>query len=77
MRLSPEERQALGLRLMAVQNVLRDACAAIDDQATLCGAAGENGLAFAGHMLRESVAAHAKEVGRFTRRFIAENGVDE
>ena len=76
MALTPEERQALGLRLMAMQRALRDVCDSVDVQAKLCVEAGEKGMAFASHMLRDAIAAYSLEMARCVKKFIAEHDVD-
>lgn len=71
--MTPEDRQDIAVRLIAMQNTLRSVFEACEAQAALCNDAGAKRLAFATHMVRESLITYSKELNSFVLGVIHEN----
>lgn len=62
------EQVAILKQLSKQYNELKDTVASIADKADEFEAAELSGLAFSAHMVSESLAAYAKELGKYIRR---------
>lgn len=71
--MTDDDKIDVARRLMAMQGSLRSLTDSCEDQALLCEAAGAPGLAFAVHMLRESLAAYSVELNRWVTGLLAED----
>ena len=70
--MTPSERRHFAGRLVAMQQTLRAVFEACDAQAAVCDDAGAKRLAFAIHMVRESLIGYSKELNSFVLRVMSE-----
>lgn len=71
------ERNEIANRLIDQQKVLRGVFEACEAQAEMCDQAGAKRLAFACHMVRESLITYSKELNTFVLKFIAGESLEE
>jgi hypothetical protein len=71
--MTPEDRADVVRRLLAMQHSLRTVIEAAEVQATYCDAAGAKGLAFAVHMLKESLSVYSSELNRWVTAYIEDD----
>jgi hypothetical protein len=64
---------ALLRKLLDMQHSLRSVVEAAEMQADLARATGDDGFAFAIHMLRESLMIYSKELSRYVHKHIGES----
>jgi hypothetical protein len=69
---SDEKYDALG-RMLEMQAALRKVADGAELQATLAKQTGADGLAFAIHMLRESVLVYSSELSKWVEEYIGES----
>jgi hypothetical protein len=67
-----DERYAALRRMLEMQHGLRTVAEAAEAQAQLATETGALGLAFAIHMLRESVLVYSKELSKWVTEYIGE-----
>lgn len=71
--MNQREREAAAKRLMLMNTTIRSLADTIADAAGFATEANEKGLAFACHMLRESLLAYAKAVNRYGSRVLKDD----
>ena len=71
--MTPSERRHFAGRLVAMQQTLRSVFEACDAQAAVCDEAGGKRLAFAVHMVRESLIVYSKELNTFVLRVMSDD----
>jgi hypothetical protein len=70
--MTPDERYAVLARMLEMQHSLRNVVEAAELQARLAKETGADGLAFAVHMLKESVLAYSRELSKWVTEYIGE-----
>lgn len=75
--MTPDERRDFANRLIAQQQMLRTVFEACESQAAICDYAGAKRLAFAIHMVRESLIVYSKELNTFVLRFLGEESLED
>jgi hypothetical protein len=70
--MTPDERYAVLGRMLEMQHSLRNVVEAAELQARLAKETGADGLAFAVHMLRESVLVYSTELSKWVTEYIGE-----
>lgn len=68
-----KERHAAAKRLLLMNKTISALAETIADAAGFATEAGEKGLAFSCHMLRESLLAYAKAVNRYAARVLKDD----
>lgn len=69
--MTPAERNDVANRLIEQQQILRGVFEACEAQAQMCDSVGAKRMAFACHMVRESLITYSKELNTFVLKFIA------
>lgn len=72
-RVTEDDRVEMAMRLMRMQKTLASVIDSLFVQAGLVNEAGAPGLAFAMHMVRESLSVYSKEMNRTVTRIINES----
>ena len=75
--MTPSERKHFASRLIAMQQTLRTVFEACEAQAEVCQEAGANRLAFAVHMVRESLVGYSKELNVYVLRVLSDEDLDD
>jgi hypothetical protein len=75
--MTSSERNDIAERLITQQKVLRTVFESCEAQADMCDDVGAKRLAFAIHMVRESLIGYAKELNTFVLKFIADEPFEE
>ena len=71
--MTKEDRTAIVLRLIAMQNTLRTLCDDAEEGAAVAKAAGADGLAFATLMLKEALAEYGKAMNKYVLGGLADD----
>ncbi len=75
--MTPTERKHFATRLIAMQETLRTVFEACDAQASICQECGANRLAFAVHMVRESLIGYSKELNVYVLRVMSDEDLED
>lgn len=75
--MNADERNSVAARLIEQQKTLRNVFEACEAQAHMCDAVGAKRLAFACHMVRESLITYSKELNTFVMKYIAEESLED
>jgi hypothetical protein len=75
--MTPKERKYFASRLVAMQQTLRTVFEACEAQAAICEEAGANRLAFAVHMVRESLIGYSKELNVYVLRVMSDDDLED
>lgn len=75
--MNEDHRVEVAKRLMRMQHTLATVFDACEAQAALCDAAGAKPLAFATHMVRESLMVYSRELSKFVGKYLSEDLEEE